>query len=168
MAALHHHHAAEDDLIWPKLHARVPASAEDISRMERAHRGIAEADVKVKTILASWVTSADIWLAQQLAEAVEDLSARVDVHLADEERNIVPLINQHISPQEWQQCVARGADFISRKNLRLGLVLGGLVLDASSADEARRILAIAPALQRFLIRLLARPVLARYKANLDA
>jgi Hemerythrin HHE cation binding domain len=167
MAALHHHHAAEDDLIWPKLHARAPASAEDITRMEHAHRGIADADAKVKTILALWVTSADVRLAHQLVEAVEDLSARVVVHLADEERNIVPLINQHISPEEWQKCVARGAEFVSRKNLRLGLVLGGLVLDASSADEARRILAIVPLPQRFLIRLLARPMLARYKANLD-
>jgi iron-sulfur cluster repair protein YtfE (RIC family) len=166
VAALHHHHAAEDDLIWPKLQARAPASAEDITRMQQAHRGIADADAKVKSILASWVTSADARLAQQLVEAVEDLSARVDEHLADEERNIVPLINQHITPEEWQKCVARGAEFISRKNLRPGLVLGGLALDASSADEARRILANTPLPQRILIRLLARRTLARYRANL--
>ena len=24
LAALHHHHAAEDELVWPKLHSRVP------------------------------------------------------------------------------------------------------------------------------------------------
>ena len=165
-AALHHHHAAEDELIWPKLHARAPASAEAITRMEQAHRGIADADAKVKSILASWVTSADTRLAQQLVEAVEDLSARVDEHLADEERNIVRLINQHITPEEWQKCAARGAEFISRKNLRLGLVLGGLTFDASSADEARRILANVPLPQRILIRLLARRTIARYRANL--
>jgi hemerythrin-like domain-containing protein len=164
--ALHHHHAAEDDLIWPKLHARAPSSAEDITRMERAHRGIADADAKVKSVLASWGTSADARLAQRLVEALEDLSTRVNEHLDDEERNIVPLINQHITPEEWQKCVARGADFISRKNLRLGLVLGGLVLDASSADEARRILAIAPMPQRIVIRLLARRIFARYQTNL--
>jgi hypothetical protein len=134
--------------------------------MEQAHRGIADADAKVKSILASWVTSADARLAQQLVEAVEDLSARVDEHLADEERNIVPLINQHITPEEWQKCVARGAEFISPKNLRLGLVLGGLVLDASSADEARRILANVALPQRILIRLLARRTSARYQASL--
>jgi hemerythrin-like domain-containing protein len=166
-AALHHHHAAEDDLIWPKLHVRVPASAEDIARMEQAHRGIADADTKVKSVLASWITAADPRLAQQLVEAVEDLSARVDEHLADEERNIVPLINEHITPEEWQQCVARAAEFLSRKNLRLGLVLGGLVLDASSPDEARRILASAPRPQRLLVRFLARRTLARYQRNLN-
>src|ERR1700751_2967954 len=155
-AALHHHHAAEDELICPKLHAGAPAFVEDVTRMEEAHRGIADADAKVKSILASWVTSADTRLAQQLVEAVEDLSARVDEHLADEERNIVRLINQHITPEEWQKCAARGAEFISRKNLRLGLVLGGLTFAASSADQARRSLANVPLPQRILIRLLAR------------
>ncbi|OBF81518.1 hypothetical protein A5791_00245 [Mycobacterium sp. 852002-51163_SCH5372311] len=166
VAALHHHHAAEDDLIWPKLHARAPASAEDITRMEQAHHGIAEADARVMSVLASWVTSADPWLAQQLVEALEDLSTRVNQHLADEEQNIVPLINQHITPEEWQKCVARGAEFISRKNLRLGLVLSGLVLDASSPDEARRLLSIVPLPQRILIQLFARRTFARYQANL--
>jgi hypothetical protein len=165
-AALHHHHAAEDDLIWPKLHARAPESAEVITRMEQAHRGIADADAEVKSILASWVCSADTRLAQQLVEAVGGLSVRVDEHLADEERNIVPLINQHITVEEWQKCAARGAEFISRKNLRLGLVLGGLTFGAASADEARRILTQVPLLQRLLIRLLARRTLLRYRANL--
>jgi iron-sulfur cluster repair protein YtfE (RIC family) len=166
LAALHHHHAVEDDLIWPKLHARAPASAEDITRMEQAHRGIVDADAKVKSILASWITSTDARLGQQLVEAVEGLSARVDEHLADEERNIVPLINQHITPEEWQKCVDRAAAFVSRKNLKLGLVLGGLVFYASSAQEARRILANTPLPQRILVRLLARRTLARYQANL--
>jgi Hemerythrin HHE cation binding domain len=166
MAALHHHHAAEDDLIWPKLHARAPASAEGIARMEQAHRGIADADVRVKSILASWVPSADVRLAKQLIDAVEDLSALVDEHLGDEERNVVPLINEHITAGEWQECIARAAEFVSRKNLRLGLVLGGMVLDAASTDEARRILDGAPQPQRILVRLLARRASVKYRANL--
>lgn len=165
-AALRHHHAAEDDLIWPKLRERVPASAEAISRMEQAHRGIAEAEARVKSVLVPWVKSADPRSAKQLLGAVADLSARVDEHLADEEHNIVPLITQHITTREWQQCAARGADFISRTNLRLGLVLGGLTFAASSPDEARRILANVPLPQRILIRVLARRTLLKYRADL--
>jgi len=166
VAALHHHHAAEDDLVWPKLHARAPDSSDDITRMETAHRGIADADTRVKSVLASWVPSADARLADHLVDALEELSTRVDEHLADEERNIVPLINEHLTPEEWQKCIARAAEFISRKNLRLGLVMGGLVLDASSIDEGRRMLASAPAPQRILVRLFARRTLARYRAHL--
>lgn len=165
-AALHHHHAAEDELIWPKLHSRAPEFAETVARMEQAHRAIAAAEAKVKSVQTSWVRTADARLAAQLLDAVADLSARVDEHLTDEERNIVPLINQHITAEEWQKCAARGAEFISRKDLRLGLVLGGLTFDAASADEARRILAHVPLPQRILIRLLARRTMLRYRANL--
>ena len=42
VAGLHHHHAAEDELIWPKLHARAPARAAEIARIENQHRDIAE------------------------------------------------------------------------------------------------------------------------------
>lgn len=165
-AALHHHHAAEDDLIWPKLRARAPAGTEAIARMRKAHRDISDADARVTSILSSWVRTADAGIARQLVEAVTELSDRVDEHLADEERNIVPLINEHLTAEEWQKCAARGAEFISRKNLRLGLVLGGLTFDASSADETRRILAHVPLPQRILIRLLARRTLLRYRAEL--
>ena len=49
-----------------------------------------------------WADSADPRLAQQLVGVVEQLSARVDEHLEDEERSIVPLINTQLSPDEWQ------------------------------------------------------------------
>ena len=39
---------------------------------------------------------------QQLVGVVEQLSARVDEHLEDEERSIVPLINTQLAPDEWQ------------------------------------------------------------------
>jgi hemerythrin-like domain-containing protein len=165
VAALHHHHAAEDDLIWPKLHARVPSYAVDILRMESAHRGIADADAKVHALVASWELSADTRLAEQLAVSIEDLSARVDEHLGDEERNVVPLINEHITTDEWQEAVGRAAEFISRRNLKLGLVLGGYVLDAASADEARRILCNVPLPQRTLIRLFAKRTFASYRSK---
>ena len=49
-----------------------------------------------------WADSADPRLAQQLVGVVEQLSARVDEHLDDEERSIVPLINTQLSPTNGQ------------------------------------------------------------------
>jgi hemerythrin-like domain-containing protein len=57
-AALHHHHAAEDELIWPKLHARARTRVADITRMKDAHRGIADSVATVQAILPSWKDSA--------------------------------------------------------------------------------------------------------------
>lgn len=118
--------SARSAVVGSKLHCRAPEFAEAVAHMEQAHRAIAAAHAKVKSVLTSWVCTAE----------------------------------------EWQQCAARGSEFISRKNLRLGLVLGGLIFDASSADETRRILTHVPRLQRILIRLLARRTLDRYRAVL--
>jgi hemerythrin-like domain-containing protein len=168
IAALHHHHAAEDELIWPKLHARAPAHFAEITRMEDQHRGIAEGVANVQDIVASWVASADPRLAEQLIPAVQDLSAVVDEHLTDEELNIVPLINEHITSAEWQVAVSRAADFLSRKNLWLGLVLGGYVFDAASGDEGRRLMANVPLPKRVLALLLARRASANYRRKIYA
>jgi hemerythrin-like domain-containing protein len=166
VAGLHHHHAAEDELIWPKLHARAPALAAEITRMEDQHRGIAEGVASVQELVASWVASADPGLAKQLILAVEVLSAVVDEHLTDEELNVVPLINEYITSVEWREAVTRAAEFLSRKNVWLGLVLGGYVLDAGSGDEGRRLMANVPLPKRMLALLLARRVCAIYRRKI--
>jgi hemerythrin-like domain-containing protein len=166
VAAVHNHHAAEDELVWPKLHARAPARAGEIARMEGQHQAIAESVARVQDVVASWAASADPRSAEQLIRAVENLSAVVDEHLADEELNIVPLINEHITSDEWQEAVERAAKFLSRKNLRLGLVLGGYVFDAASANEGQRIMSNVPLPKRVLLQLLARPSFASYRRKI--
>jgi hemerythrin HHE cation binding domain-containing protein len=58
--ALHHHHAAEDEVIWPKLQARAATRDADVSRMVDTHREIADCIVLVRTTAASWSASADL------------------------------------------------------------------------------------------------------------
>jgi hemerythrin-like domain-containing protein len=82
---------------------RVPTADLKIQQMEDAHAAIAEAVEKVQTVRTPWRTSAGPELAAQLIAATEDLSARVDTHLEDEEQNILPLINQHITADEWKR-----------------------------------------------------------------
>ena len=84
-AALHHHHAAEDELIWPKLHARAPARAAEITRMEGAHRGIADSVATVQAMLPSWATSAD---ARQAGQLVAGGSRSRSGVLVQEEREV--------------------------------------------------------------------------------
>jgi hemerythrin-like domain-containing protein len=166
VAALHHHHAAEDELIWPKLHAPAGTHVADIARMQDQHRGVAEAVAQVQSLIAAWVTSADSQRTDGLVSAVEDLSARVDERLADEELNAVPLINEYISPGEWQEAIGRAAEFLSRKNLWLGLVLGGYVLDAATDDEGRRLLANVPLPKRFLAQRLGKRPFTSYQKKI--
>ena len=57
--ALHHHHAAEDAVIWPKLRARAATSEVDVTRMEDTHREIADYIERVRTVATSWSACAD-------------------------------------------------------------------------------------------------------------
>jgi iron-sulfur cluster repair protein YtfE (RIC family) len=159
--ALHHHHLAEDELVWPKLHERAPSLGADATRMERQHNGIARAVDTVRAIAPRWRGSAEREVTDELASAVDALSALVDEHLADEEANAVPLINEHLTPKEWQQAIDRGAAFLW-KHPKLGLVLGGFVLAEASPDEQVRFLAGVPLPQRTLMRLFGHRAYASY------
>ena len=164
--ALHDHHAAEDELVWPKLQSRAPSRQADLQRMVDEHGEIAAAVDRVEFMLPTWAKSADSKLTEQLSAAASELSARVGQHLEDEERNAVPIIEEHLTQQEWAAAVKQAASFISPRNLRLGIVLGGLVLDGASEEERRIILSGAPLPQRLVVQLFSARTTAAYRRRL--
>lgn len=90
--------------------------------------------------MAQWRASADPAVADKLSSCVAELTTLVVEHLDDEERNAVPIIENHLTSDEWQAALKRGAAFLS-SHPRLGIVLGGLVLDYAAPDECRKFLA---------------------------
>jgi hemerythrin HHE cation binding domain-containing protein len=166
VAALHHHHAAEDDLAWPRLQSRAPASAADVARMLDGHAEIAVGIERVESLLRGWTESAEPFKTEQLSAAASDLADALDRHLDDEERNAVPLIEEHLTQQEWAAAIKRAASFISVRNLRLGVVLGGLVLDEASPQERQKILSGAPIPQRIVVQLFGARTAASYRRRL--
>jgi hemerythrin HHE cation binding domain-containing protein len=164
---LHHHHAAEDELAWPILLARAPAQQAEIERMEAQHGGIAAATVRVESDLSQWTKAADRSAADQLLVSIAELLHRIVEHLDDEERNAVPIIEEHLTETEWQAAIKRGASFLS-KHPRMGIVLGGLVLGYSSPEEQRKFLSGVPLPPRLLLRLLGTRMTANYRRRLCA
>jgi len=164
VAALHHHHAAEDEMLWPPLHTRVSTADPEIRQMEDAHAAIAEAVERVQTVRTPWRTSPGPELAAQLIAATEDLSARVDKHLEDEEQNILPLINEHITADEWQKLIRRGAEGMPKNTM--ALVLLGLTLQNLTPDEQRQFLAGIPMAARILWKLLGQRIFDSYRAEI--
>jgi hemerythrin-like domain-containing protein len=149
---LHHHHAAEDELLWPPLHTRAPTSDLKIRQMEEEHAAIAESVEKVQIVRMPWSKSANTELAARLIAATEDLSATVDTHLENEERDILPLISEHITNDEWKDCVARGAEFLPKN--KLALVFLGLALQDATVEKQRQFLSGIPMAPRVLWKLL--------------
>ncbi|OBA96532.1 hypothetical protein A5662_17635 [Mycobacteriaceae bacterium 1482268.1] len=164
--ALHHHHASEDDLVWPKLKIRAPNREAEIERMAGQHAEIAAAIDHIKPHLAAWVKSPSPVASERLSATARELSVCVDRHLDDEERNALPLIEEHLTQKEWAAAVKHAASFISPRNLWLGIVLGGLVLEAASEAERRIILSGAPIPQRLVVQLFGARALAAYRRRL--
>jgi hemerythrin-like domain-containing protein len=88
MISVLHHHAAEDEALWPKLHVRSGDCEIEIQRAEGEHVGIAELIDKVQSVRSSWMGSAEARLAEQLGAAVDQLSAGADEHFDHEEQHI--------------------------------------------------------------------------------
>ena len=84
----------------------------------------------------------------------------------DEERTVVPLIDEHLTDDEWGQCIERGADYPPTINVRLALAVIGLVLQDCSPAEQRRFLAGIPAPARVLRRLFGKRAFASYRSTL--
>ncbi|OBJ53421.1 hemerythrin domain-containing protein [Mycobacterium sp. 1423905.2] len=162
---LHHHHAAEDDLIWPKLHARVPSCDNAICRMEQAHRAIAAGVDTAKATGAVWAKTGARSAGERLRTAVDELIGLVDAHLADEERDVVPLIEDYITAAEWKKATARGASIL-RTHPRLGLVFAGCMLEGASDDDKHRLLAGVPSAARIMWNLAGTRTYEGYRAKL--
>jgi hemerythrin-like domain-containing protein len=175
LAALHHHHMAEDELLWPLLHARTPLHATDIQRMESEHELIAKAVGNVAFLLTNWITAshsatADIATQTEAADMlVSDVMALGELaggHLEVEEMRVVPLINENMTDAEWRAVTERGGSFLSARNMWFGLAFAGMALEACTVDERRSFLAAMPAPQRLLVKLFGRRAAASYCARL--
>ena len=160
---LHHHHAAEDELIWPKLHERVPAHDGEIARMEGAHRAIAAAVDAAKAAAHPWAKTGEG--TERLMGAVAVLIDVVDEHLDDEEREVVPLIDRYITASEWKKAIARGASIL-RLHPKLGLVFAGFVLEGATAADRRRFLDGVPAPARLMWNAVGARVYEGYRLRL--
>lgn len=167
LLVLHHHHAAEDDLLWPKLYARAPAAAERIHQVATQHSHIAALVDDLDSARTAWVRAPDRESAGRLCGALTALGTAVGEHLDDEERDVVPLIEQNVSSEEWQQMLDRGAAFLTPRTVRRALVFGGLVLEAADSPRQRaQFLAGLPRGPRMLVTLFSARALAAQRRKL--
>jgi hypothetical protein len=139
--ALHHHHTGEDELLWPRLHARAEMDGELIDRMEAQHERIGELLETVEHLLPAWSAAPAVEIRDELAARMRELSAALDEHLAEEEERILPLAARHVTEAEWGELGERGMASLPKDRV---LVLLGYILEEADADERRRFLAHVP------------------------
>ncbi|MFC6288186.1 hemerythrin domain-containing protein [Nocardioides sp. GCM10027113] len=100
---LHLHHTTEDDLVWPRLLERCGLDAPLVKRMEEQHQQIDLSVAAVRTALAAWRSGPTTATSAGLADRLDEFLLVLEAHLDEEERVVVPLIDRHLTPAEWQE-----------------------------------------------------------------
>jgi hemerythrin-like domain-containing protein len=136
------HHSSEDELIWPVLHERASLSDALISRMEDQHAGVHDALETTRAELEAWTASPTASGSQSLASALESVVDGLATHLAEEERDVVPLIAAHVTQAEWEHL---GKVAFGKFTPKQRFIAMGEMLTAAEPAEATRMLAGIPA-----------------------
>jgi hemerythrin-like domain-containing protein len=159
---LHAHHSTEDELIWPALHERASLSAALIDRMEAQHEGVADAMDATRRLLATWRESPGGETTQALAALLATISERLTEHLTEEERDVLPLIAEHISQAEWEHL---GRTSFGKFTPKQRFVATGEMLATATPAEADRMMGGLPAPIRLVWWLVGRRSYDRFMSR---
>jgi len=144
------HHSSEDELVWPALHERASLSGALITRMEDQHARVHAAIEHARELLRPWAAAPKAESSAALANAIGAVGDRLAEHLAEEERDVVPLIASHITQAEWEHL---GKVSFSKFKPHQRFTAMGEMLEAASPEEAARMLAGLPPPIRIIWRL---------------
>jgi hemerythrin-like domain-containing protein len=134
LSTLHHHHSTEDELLWPRLHQRTALPGDELDRMRLQHDRIAGLLDEIGTTLPRWTAEAGVTDRERLGELFGQASIAIDEHLREEETSVLPVVERHITAQEWQELSARGMS--SLPPARLSVFLGHILEEATPAERA--------------------------------
>lgn len=163
---LHHHHSAEDDLLWPVLLPRVTLQAELVHRMESQHKQLHVSLERINELLPGWRATGDGVAGRELAAEFEVAAPLLNEHLAEEEAEILPLVSEHITQAEWDAMGEQAKSHTPRG--RDGLVALGELLQDTNPRERALFLAEMPPPVRLLWRLVGKGLHQRVRGQLYA
>ena len=133
-AQLDNHHSAEDDDLWPVLRGELsdPGDLASVDAMVEEHRHIPPALAGVDAALRG---------GGELTAPAGLLSAVVLDHLAREEREVLPLIEQHLTRAQWRAFLHKER---SRRPPRERPEFLTWILDDAGEQDAAAVLAEMP------------------------
>jgi hemerythrin-like domain-containing protein len=129
---LHHHHEGEDTLLWPKLRERVPERADLFDKMDADH---VEVDAVVRRLaadLAVFAASADPETGDEIALLTQALLPALCDHLDREELQVLPLVEEHLTPDEWGELGQRAFGLLPPEKAML--VLGAMAEETPASE----------------------------------
>lgn len=151
-AQLGNHHAAEDDDLWPVLRRELsdPGELASVDAMVMEHQLLSPALAGVDSALRD---------GGELAAPIERLANVLLGHLAHEERDVLPLVEQHLTQAQWRTFLHKER---SRRSARDRPEFLSWILDSASEQDAAAVLTEMPRPARLVYRRVLRP---RYDAQ---
>lgn len=157
-ATLHHHHTAEDEVLWPILLQRLGSGQALVLRAEEQHERVHELLERAHNQLPSFRAYARAAQRDRVAGTIAELDAVLREHLDEEEHDVLPLVEQHVTVAEWRALAERARAGVPKNRL---LVQLGWMLDGLSDAQRRKLLATLPRPARLAWRLVGRRSWAR-------
>jgi iron-sulfur cluster repair protein YtfE (RIC family) len=147
--SIHHHHTTEDEVAWPVIEASAGRHV-DLTELTEDHAALDPRLDQLRARAAAFrVSGGDTTTAAAMAAELTDLHTLVSEHVAEEEREVFPVIAAHVSMADWA-AVEKAAQKSSRMSFDAPRNLAVL-----TEDERARLGAELNPLLRMLFALLS-------------
>ena len=104
--SVHHHHAAEDDVLWPVLAASAGPHV-DLSELSDDHAALGPMLDRLRRTADTFRARPDEDAATALAVALAELRDTLTEHIGDEEPAVLPVIERYVSVRDWDEVERR-------------------------------------------------------------
>ncbi len=106
--SLHAHHEGEDQRLWAPLEERAPSCIPHVERMKAHHAELLVHLTAMDSALPAWRAAPSASTADALLGDLDGINAALDIHLPDEEKNIVPVMETVITQEEVEWFAEHG------------------------------------------------------------
>lgn len=161
---LHAHHEGEDLRLWDALDERAPSCASHVERMKAQHAEMLVHLRGLDAALPAWRDTATRTDAAPVLAALDGVNGALAVHLPDEEKNIVPVMERTITEAEVEWFSDHGRRSIPKGQTWQQL---GEILAAQPDGGEEWLRKRMPAPGRVAWRLIGRRRYARHRAALE-
>ena len=155
--SVHHHHSVEDEILWPVI-VESAGPHVDLSELSDDHAALDPMLDRLRAAADAFAARPGEDAATALATALAELRDTLTEHIAEEERDVFPVIERHLSVRDWAQVETR-----IRKRAKMGFEAPRNVL-AATPEELAKVKAEGGLPIRVLIALLVPPFRRRERA----
>ncbi|RYP86927.1 hemerythrin domain-containing protein [Nocardioides guangzhouensis] len=134
IAMLHHHHEAEDELLYPLLIERVPEQAGTTDEVAKEHLLVQASIEAAKNACSAWRNQPSEETGEALAASLDELNVVLQPHLDDEEQKVVPLAAVTLTQAEWDALGEHAQAGIPRD--KMAVAFGMLLEPLDESDRA--------------------------------